>query len=91
MGEADLILGLPTGLGKTYLAGARLQVESQKAPIRVLFLTPSIPLGFQQTLFAREQLGVDAVFISGGMPPKIRDTLKVWNNAFVVSTPQTFF
>jgi ERCC4-related helicase len=91
MGEADLILGLPTGLGKTYLAGARLQVESQKAPIRVLFLTPSIPLGVQQTLFARENLGIDAVFISGGMPPRTRDTLKVWNNAFVVSTPQTFF
>jgi ERCC4-related helicase len=91
MGEADLILGLPTGLGKTYLAGARLQVESKKAPIRVLFLTPSIPLGVQQTLFAREKLGVDAYFISGGIPPRTRDTLKVWNNAFVVSTPQTFF
>ena len=91
MGEADLILGLPTGLGKTYLAGAKLQMESQKAPIRVLFLTPSIPLGVQQTLFAREKLGVDAVFISGGIPPRTRETLKVWNNAFVVSTPQTFF
>jgi ERCC4-related helicase len=91
MGEADLILGLPTGLGKTYLAGARLQEESKKAPIRVLFLVPSVPLGVQQTLFVREKLGVEAFFISGGISPKTRNELKAWNNAFVVTTPQTFY
>jgi ERCC4-related helicase len=91
MENVDLILGLPTGLGKTYLAGARLQMESAKTPIRVLFLVPSIPLGIQQTLFAREKLGSHAVFVSGGIPPKMRETLKVWNNAFVVTTPQTFY
>ena len=67
MGDVDLILGLPTGLGKTYLAGARLHAESMKTPIRVLFLVPSIPLGVQQTLFAREKLGIHAVFVSGGI------------------------
>lgn len=91
MGESTLILGLPTGLGKTYLAGARLYEESKEKPIRVLFLVPSVPLGVQQALFAREKLGVDAVFVSGGIPPEQRERLKVWNNAFVVATPQTFY
>ncbi|NIN68606.1 MAG: DEAD/DEAH box helicase family protein, partial [Anaerolineae bacterium] len=91
MGESTLILGLPTGLGKTYLAGAKLHEESKDQPIRVLFLVPSVPLGVQQALFARDKLGVDALFVSGGIPPKQREKLKVWNNAFVVATPQTFY
>ncbi len=91
MGESTLILGLPTGLGKTYLAGARLYEESRQNPIRVLFLVPSVPLGVQQALFAREKLGVDALFISGGIPPEQRERLKVWNNPFIVATPQTFY
>ncbi len=91
IGQSTLILGLPTGLGKTYLAGAKLFEESKKGPIRVLFLVPSIPLGVQQTLFVREKLGVEAFFISGGIPPEKRKRLKVWNNAFVVATPQTFY
>lgn len=77
MGESTIILGLPTGLGKTYLAGARLYEESRQRPIRVLFLVPSVHLGVQQTLFAREKLGVDALFISGGFPPEQRERLKV--------------
>ena len=48
IGGDTLILGLPTGLGKTYLAGAYLHRESSQRPLRVLFLTPSIPLGVQQ-------------------------------------------
>lgn len=91
MGESTLILGLPTGLGKTYLAGAKLYEESRERPIRVLFLVPSVPLGVQQALFAREKLGVDALFISGGIPPEQRQRLKVWNNPFIVATPQTFY
>ncbi len=91
MGESDLILGLPTGLGKTYLAGARLHEESRKTPIRVLFLVPSVPLGVQQAFFAREKLGVQAFFVSGGVSPKTREKLRVWNNSFVVTTPQTFY
>lgn len=91
MGESTLILGLPTGLGKTYLAGAKLYAESKERPIRVLFLVPSVPLGVQQALFAREKLGVDALFISGGIPPEQRKRLKVWNNPFIVATPQTFY
>lgn len=47
-----LILGLPTGLGKTYLAGAYSKRESGEKLIRVLFSTPSVPLRVQQTLFA---------------------------------------
>ena len=91
MGGSTLILGLPTGLGKTYLAGAKLYMESRERPIRVLFLVPSVPLGVQQALFAREKLGVDALFVSGGIPPERRKRLKVWNNSFVVATPQTFY
>ena len=91
MGNSTLILGLPTGLGKTYLAGAKLHEESKTKPVRVLFIVPSVPLGVQQALFARERLGVDALFISGGIPPSQRKKLKVWNNAFVVATPQTFY
>ena len=91
MGESTLILGLPTGLGKTYLAGAKLYEESRERPIRVLFLVPSVPLGVQQALFARAKLGVDAYFISGGVPPDRRERLRVWNNPFIVSTPQTFY
>ena len=91
MGESTLILGLPTGLGKTYLAGAKLYAESRERPIRVLFIVPSVPLGVQQALFARQKLGVDALFISGGIPPEQRERLKVWNNPFIVATPQTFY
>ena len=91
MGASTLILGLPTGLGKTYLAGAKLYEDSRKKPIRVLFLIPSVPLGVQQTLFAREKLGVGALFVSGGIPPEDRERLKVWNNAFVIATPETFY
>ncbi len=91
IGKSTLILGLPTGLGKTYLAGARLYKESRERPIRVIFLVPSVPLGIQQTIFAREKLGVDAVFVSGGISPEQRKKLKVWNNAFIVATPQTFY
>lgn len=91
MGESTLILGLPTGLGKTYVAGAKLHEESKREPIRVLFLVPSVPLGVQQTLFAREKLGVKAFFVSGGISPDQREKLKVWNNGFIVATPQTFY
>jgi ERCC4-related helicase len=92
IGGDALILGLPTGLGKTYLAGAYLQRESSRKPLRILFLTPSIPLGVQQALFARRMLNLrDAYFISGNIPPERRSTLRVWNAGFAVSTPQTFY
>jgi len=90
--EGDtLIVGLPTGLGKTYIAGAALRKMSLEKPIRVLFLVPSVPLGVQQTLFAREKLNVGAYFISGELPKDRRAKLRVWNAGFVVCTPQTFF
>jgi Fanconi anemia group M protein len=89
---STLILGLPTGLGKTYIAGAYLMRESQLKPIRVIFLVPSIPLGVQQTLFARNMLGVrHAYFISGAMSPEKRFKLGVWNWEFIVCTPQTVY
>ncbi|MEM4721136.1 MAG: helicase-related protein [Candidatus Methanomethylicaceae archaeon] len=91
MGDA-LIIGLPTGLGKTYLAGAFLARETVQYPKRILFLTPSIPLGVQQTLFARNNLGVqEAYLISGTLPPGRRKSLGVWNAGYIVTTPQTFF
>ncbi len=91
IGGATLILGLPTGLGKTFVAGAYLKNESIKRPLRVLFLTPSIPLGVQQTLFAKKMLNLEeACFVSGGISPGKRRELKVWNRGFVVTTPQTF-
>lgn len=87
-----LILGLPTGLGKTYLAGAYLRRESAQKSLRVLFLTPSVPLGVQQALFAQRMLNLeDAYFISGNIPPDKRNALRVWNTGFAVSTPQTFY
>jgi ERCC4-related helicase len=91
MGTSNLILGLPTGLGKTFLAGAYLKRESNGGKIRVLFLVPTIPLGVQQTLFARNMLNLEGAFmVSGEISPEKRRELKVWNNPFVVSTPQTF-
>jgi len=86
-----LIVGLPTGLGKTYIAGAYIARESSQDPKRVLFLTPSVPLGVQQTLFARRMLNVKAYFISGNITPEKRRELSVWNAGYVVTTPQTFF
>ncbi|HRR55007.1 MAG TPA: DEAD/DEAH box helicase family protein, partial [Candidatus Methanomethylicus sp.] len=92
MGKDTLVVGLPTGLGKTYLAGAFIAEESKRPGCRVLFLTPSVPLGVQQTLFARRMLGLsDAYFISGSMPPDRRRWLGVWNAGFAVTTPQTFY
>jgi len=86
-----LVLGLPTGLGKTFIAGAYLEAISLNRGIRALFLVPSIPLGVQQTIFAREQLNVkNAYFISGNISPEKRRELRVWNAGFVVTTPQTF-
>lgn len=91
MGKSTLILGLPTGLGKTYLAGAYLKRESMGKKTRVLFLVPTVPLGVQQTIFARNMLNVEKSFlVTGGINPKKRKELKVWNNAFIVTTPQTF-
>jgi len=92
MGKDTLIVGLPTGLGKTYLAGAFIAEEARNPGCRVLFLTPSVPLGVQQTLFARRMLGLkEAYFISGSIPPERRRELMVWNAAFAVTTPQTFY
>ena len=92
MGKDTLVVGLPTGLGKTYLAGAFIAEESKRQGCRVLFLTPSVPLGVQQTLFARRMLGLsDACFISGSIPPDRRRELGVWNAGFAVTTPQTFY
>jgi len=89
--DYGLIVGLPTGLGKTYVAGAYLERKSGERGLRVLFLVPSVPLGVQQTIFAREKLGIEnAYFISGAIPPEKRMELKVWNAGFVVTTPQTF-
>ncbi|MEM4479287.1 MAG: helicase-related protein [Candidatus Methanomethylicaceae archaeon] len=90
--DDTFIVGLPTGLGKTYIAGAFLLRETQKNPKKILFLTPSIPLGVQQTLFARKMLNIDsAYFISGNISPEKRKLLKVWNAGFIVTTPQTFY
>ena len=44
MGESTPILGLPTGLGKTYLASTKLYMESREKPIRILFLVSSCPI-----------------------------------------------
>jgi ERCC4-related helicase len=92
IGGDALIVGLPTGLGKTYLAGAFIARESTRTTCRTLFLTPSVPLGVQQTLFARRMLNLkDAYFISGSIPPERRRALNVWNAGFAVTTPQTFY
>jgi len=91
MGRSTLILGLPTGLGKTFLAGAYLKRESAGKEIRVLFLVPTVPLGVQQTVFARRMLNLDgACMVTGAIGPEKRRALKVWNNPYVVTTPQTF-
>ncbi|MEJ5293400.1 MAG: helicase-related protein [Candidatus Methanosuratincola sp.] len=90
--SGTLVVGLPTGLGKTYLAGAYLHRETAGRPSRILFLTPSVPLGVQQTLFARRQLNLEnAFFVSGSISPERRRELGVWNAGFVVTTPQTFY
>ena len=86
-----LILGLPTGLGKTYIAGSLLERESRIKPLRILFLVPSVPLGIQQAIFARRMLNVEAYFISGNISPEKRSMLRVWNAGFAVTTPQTFY
>ncbi|MBC7113175.1 MAG: DEAD/DEAH box helicase family protein [Candidatus Methanomethyliales bacterium] len=87
-----LVVGLPTGLGKTYLAGAFIARESSTTAKRVLFLVPSVPLGVQQTLFARKMLNVKgAYFISGNIPPEKRTGLGVWKAGYIVTTPQTFY
>lgn len=92
IGGDTLILGLPTGLGKTCIAGAYLLRESSQKRLRALFLTPSLPLGVQQALFAQRMLNLkNACFISGNIPPEKRRALKVWNAGFAVSTPQTFY
>lgn len=90
--NGTLIVGLPTGLGKTYMAGAYIHRMTCKSPSRVAFLTPSVPLGVQQTIFARKQLNLEnAYFISGSIPPERRRELMVWNAGYVVTTPQTLY
>ncbi|XRH75033.1 MAG: helicase-related protein [Candidatus Methanosuratincola verstraetei] len=90
--NGTLIVGLPTGLGKTYVAGAYIHRMTCKSPSRVAFLTPSVPLGVQQTIFARKQLNLEnAYFISGSIPPERRRELMVWNAGYVVTTPQTLY
>jgi Fanconi anemia group M protein len=90
--DGALVVGLPTGLGKTYLAGAFIKRTCAERGCRVLFLTPSVPLGIQQTIFARRMLGLDnAYFISGSILPEKRRALRVWNAGFAVTTPQTFY
>ncbi|MEM4657618.1 MAG: helicase-related protein [Candidatus Methanosuratincola sp.] len=90
--SGTLIVGLPTGLGKTYLAGAYIHRMTSENPSRVAFLTPSVPLGVQQTIFARKQLNLgNAYFISGSIPPERRRGLMVWNAGYVVTTPQTLY
>lgn len=90
--DGTLVVGLPTGLGKTYLAGAYVHRLTSARPARVAFLTPSVPLGIQQTIFARRQLNLErAFFISGSITPQRRKELGVWNAGYVVTTPQTLY
>jgi len=88
-GRPTYMLGIPSGLGKTYIAGAWLARLGR--PVRVLFLVPTLALGVQQTLFARQHLLAEAYLVTSEMPPSERRELEVWNAPFVVATPQVFY
>lgn len=88
--QANTLIVLPTGLGKTVIALMLIAKELKKEDIKILFLAPTKPLVIQHAQFLRQFLTLDeesiVVFTGEVSPAKRQET---WDNSrIVVSTPQ---
>jgi ERCC4-related helicase len=90
--QANTLVVLPTGLGKTLIALLVARLRLEKFPNgKVVVLAPTKPLVLQHYNSFREILSLepkDAALLTGENPPEERDYL--WRRSrFVFATPQT--
>ena len=87
--EANTLVVLPTGMGKTIIALLVIATELTKKDNNILFLSPTKPLVNQHAQFLTNILTLEdtvAVF-TGEVPPEKR--IELWKNKrIIVSTPQ---
>ena len=88
--QANTLVVLPTGLGKTIIALILIAKELEKENNKILFLAPTKPLVTQHAQSLKQFLTIDegsiAVF-TGEIPPAKRQNM--WNESrIIVSTPQ---
>lgn len=88
--QANTLVVLPTGLGKTVIALILIANELKKEDIKILFLAPTKPLVIQHAQFLRQYLAIDKesiVVFTGEVSPEKRQ--EKWENSrIIVSTPQ---
>ncbi|MBN2065874.1 MAG: DEAD/DEAH box helicase family protein [Candidatus Thermoplasmatota archaeon] len=88
--QANTLVVLPTGMGKTIIALLLIARALQKQTDKILFLAPTKPLVTQHALFLKEFLTIDssevAMFTGEISPAKRKAT---WEGSrIIVSTPQ---
>lgn len=88
--QANTLVVLPTGLGKTVIALILIANELEKKDTKILFLAPTKPLVIQHAQFLRQFLTIDKesiVVFTGEVSPVKRQNM--WENSrIIVSTPQ---
>ena len=88
--NANTLVVLPTGMGKTVIALILIAKQLQKENNKILFLAPTKPLVLQHAQFLRQYLTIDTESISvftGEISPAKRQ--EMWNKSrIIVSTPQ---
>ena len=88
--DANTLVVLPTGLGKTIIAAMVAAHRLYTLPgSKVLFLAPTRPLAIQHERTFRQMLTVEEMVVLTGMTA-IKDRQELWkNNRVIFATPQT--
>lgn len=88
--DANTLVILPTGLGKTIIAAMVSAHRLYKFPdSKVLFLAPTRPLAVQHQRTFNRVLNIENMTILTGMTP-VKERNKLWKeNRLVFATPQT--
>lgn len=88
--NANTLVVLPTGLGKTVIALILITKQLRKENNKILFLAPTKPLVIQHAQFLKQYLTIDEEAISiftGEVSPAKRQ--QIWKNSRItISTPQ---
>jgi len=88
--DANTLVVLPTGLGKTIIAAMVSAYRLHKFPdSKILFLAPTRPLAVQHHKTFKRILNIEDMVVLTGMTP-VGEREKLWNeNRIIFATPQT--